>query len=321
MTKRTKSEAGPSDLADERYLKHEKVGEGTYGIVYRCEDLRTGEIVALKKIRLDTEDEGVPATAIREISVLKTLRHPHVVDLMDIISQPKSLHLVFEYCSNDLKRYMSRRPLTPQDVKVFTYQILDGLAFCHSHRILHRDLKPQNILVSHDGQSAKLADFGLARAFQLPLRTYTHDVVTLWYRAPEILLGATRYSPAMDVWSVGAILIELATKKPFAPGECEIDQLFRTFRILGTPTDAEWPGVSRLKEYSRVFPQWKPARLAEHYRELDVQAVDLLQRMLAYDPAARITAADALKHPWFDDIRAHQSARIQAALTRMHSQP
>ncbi|KAG0367883.1 Cyclin-dependent kinase catalytic subunit [Gamsiella multidivaricata] len=212
------------ELVLEGYQKMEKIGEGTYGVVYKATHKVSGRIVALKKIRLENEDEGVPSTAIREISLLKELKHVNVVQLLDIIHDETKLYLVFEFLDLDLKKYMDILPTTtgaglPMDqVKDFLYQLLRGVEFCHSRRILHRDLKPQNLLID-EHRTLKLADFGLARAFGIPLRTYTHEVVTLWYRAPEILMGSRHYSTAVDMWSVGCIFVETITKKPLFPGK------------------------------------------------------------------------------------------------------
>jgi cyclin-dependent kinase len=161
----------------ERYQKLEKIGEGTYGVVYKARDRANNDVVALKKIRLEQEDEGVPSTAIREICLLKEVQHPNVVELKQIVHGDNKLNLVFEFLDQDLKKYMdiAGAPLTPQLVKANLYQMLNGLAFCHAHRVIHRDLKPQNLLIDRHG-NLKLADFGLARAFSLPMRTYTHEV-------------------------------------------------------------------------------------------------------------------------------------------------
>ncbi|XP_048579615.1 cyclin-dependent kinase 2 isoform X3 [Nematostella vectensis] len=242
----------------ENFEKVEKIGEGTYGVVYKARDKTTGRMVALKKIRLDTESEGVPSTAIREISLLKELNHPNVVSLLDVVHNQKSLYLVFEFLSQDLKKYMDCLPpsgISTSLIKSYVYQLLSGVAYCHSHRVLHRDLKPQNLLIDKNG-AIKLADFGLARAFGVPVRSYTHEVVTLWYRAPEILLGSRYYATPVDVWSIGCIFAEMKTRRALFPGDSEIDQLFRIFRTLGTPDDKVWPGVSELPDYKTSFPKW-----------------------------------------------------------------
>ncbi|CAF5060750.1 unnamed protein product, partial [Rotaria sp. Silwood1] len=205
----------------------------TYGIVYKVCHRPTSQIYALKKIRLEGEDDGVPATAIREISILKELRHQNIVQLRDVILTDARLYLIFEYLAMDLKKYLDclgeNEDMDIALIRSYMYQIIDALLFCHCRRIIHRDLKPQNLLVDTKG-IIKLADFGLARAFSVPLRIYTHEVVTLWYRAPEVLLGASRYSCPVDVWSVGCIFAEMYTKRPLFQGDSEIDQLFRIFR-------------------------------------------------------------------------------------------
>ncbi|XP_071881901.1 cyclin-dependent kinase 3 isoform X2 [Anas platyrhynchos] len=201
------------ETLQQAFQKVEKIGEGTYGVVYKARNKRTGQLVALKKIRLDSETEGVPSTAIREISLLKELKHPNIVRLLDVVHSQKKLYLVFEYLNQDLKKYIDSSqtgefPLSL--VKNYLFQLLQGVSFCHSHRVIHRDLKPQNLLINEAG-AIKLADFGLARAFGVPLRTYTHEVVTLWYRAPEILLGCKYYSTAVDIWSIGCIFAEMVS--------------------------------------------------------------------------------------------------------------
>ncbi|XP_066304137.1 cyclin-dependent kinase 1-like [Branchiostoma lanceolatum] len=291
----------------EDYVKIEKIGEGTYGVVYKGRNKKTGLTVALKKIRLESEEEGVPSTAIREISLLKELMHPNIVCLQDVLMQESKLYLVFEFLTMDLKKYMDSIPsgqfMDAMLVKSYLYQILQGIVFCHSRRVLHRDLKPQNLLIDNKG-IIKLADFGLARAFGIPVRVYTHEVVTLWYRAPEVLLGSPRYSTPVDIWSIGTIFAEMATKRPLFHGDSEIDQLFRIFRTMGTPTDDIWPGVTQLPDYKPSFPSWKtsPNQLKTSVKNMDDQALDLLQKTLIYDPANRISAKAALIHPYFDDL-------------------
>ncbi|KAG0238278.1 Cyclin-dependent kinase catalytic subunit, partial [Mortierella sp. GBA43] len=290
------------------YHKEEKIGEGTYGVVYKAIEKATGRVVAMKKIRLENEDEGVPCTAIREISLLKELRHDHVVRLLDIIHDENRLYLVFEFLELDLKKYMDTLPTTgisglpPDQVKEYLYQLIRGVEYCHARRILHRDLKPQNLLID-ETRNLKLADFGLARAFGIPLRSHTHEVVTLWYRAPEILLGSPQYSTPVDIWSIGCIFAEMVMKKPLFPGDSEIDELFRIFRLRGTPTEDTWPGVTSLKDWKPVFPSWHRQPLEKTLPTLCPEGIDLLDKMIEYDPARRISAKRALLHPYFDSIR------------------
>ncbi|KAK6319346.1 hypothetical protein J4Q44_G00105570 [Coregonus suidteri] len=285
-------------------LKVEKIGEGTYGVVYKAKNKVTGETVALKKIRLDTETEGVPSTAIREISLLKELSHPNIVKLCDVIHTENKLYLVFEFLHQDLKKFMDSSSVSGIPlplVKSYLFQLLQGLAFCHSHRVLHRDLKPQNLLINAQGE-IKLADFGLARAFGVPVRTYTHEVVTLWYRAPEILLGCKYYSTPVDIWSLGCIFAEMITRRALFPGDSEIDQLFRIFRTLGTPDEAAWPGVTSMPDYKPSFPKWARQELSKVVPPLDDNGRELLRQMLSYDPNKRISAKNALVHRFFRDV-------------------
>ncbi|KAJ4950367.1 hypothetical protein NE237_027199 [Protea cynaroides] len=289
----------------DQYEKVEKIGEGTYGVVYKARDRLTNETIALKKIRLEQEDEGVPSTAIREISLLKEMQHGNIVRLQDVVHSEKRLYLVFEYLDLDLKKHMDSCPefgKDPRLIKTFLYQILRGIAYCHSHRVLHRDLKPQNLLIDRRTNALKLADFGLARAFGIPVRTFTHEVVTLWYRAPEILLGSRHYSTPVDVWSVGCIFAEMVNQRPLFPGDSEIDELFKIFRLLSTPNEETWPGVTSLPDFKTAFPKWPAKDLATVVPDLEPAGVDLLSKMLCLDPSKRITARNALEHEYFKDI-------------------
>ncbi|XP_030371759.1 cyclin-dependent kinase 2 [Scaptodrosophila lebanonensis] len=285
----------------DNFQRAEKIGEGTYGIVYKARSNQTGKDVALKKIRLEGETEGVPSTAIREISLLKQLKHKNVVQLYDVVISKNNLFMIFEYLNMDLKKLMDKKKevFTPQLIKSYMYQIFDALGFCHTNRILHRDLKPQNLLVDTSG-NIKLADFGLARAFNVPMRAYTHEVVTLWYRAPEILLGTKFYSTGVDIWSLGCIFSEMIMHRSLFPGDSEIDQLYRIFRTLSTPDESKWPGVTQLPDFKAKFPRWEatnvPSALRNH------EAHDLIMSMLCYDPNLRISAKDALQHKYFNNV-------------------
>jgi len=290
----------------EDFVKIEKIGEGTYGVVFKGRNTKTGEIVAMKKIRLESEDEGVPSTAIREISLLKELQHPNIVGLQDVLMQEAKLYLIFEFLTMDLKKYMDTNipkdgQMDPKLTKSYLYQLLQGILFCHQRRVLHRDMKPQNLLIDKNG-CIKIADFGLARAFGIPVRVYTHEVVTLWYRAPEVLLGSPKYSCPIDIWSIGTIYAEMVNRRPLFQGDSEIDQLFRIFRVLRTPTEDLWPGVTQLPDFKATFPNWQTLGLKNSMKKIEPAGLDLLDQMLVYDPAKRISAKKALLHPYFDDL-------------------
>jgi cyclin-dependent kinase 1 len=273
-------------------------------VVYKARDRVTDEIVALKRIRLEVEDEGIPSTALREISLLRELSHRNVVELKDCVQEEGRLYLVFEFLDKDLKKYMDSCPgmLSASLVKSYLFQLCRGLAFCHARGVMHRDLKPQNLLVARDG-ILKIADFGLARAFCPPIRPLTHEVVTLWYRPPEILMGSQTYAPPVDVWAIGTIFTEMINKKALFPGDSEIDQLYKIFRQLGTPNEQVWAGVSQLQDWNTAFPTWYKTPFSPTITDnLDRHGMDLLEQFLKYDPKERITAKNALNHPYFDDL-------------------
>ena len=325
-----------NEPALEGYERTDRIGQGAYGIVYRGIQRSTNITVAIKRIPFaDAAPEGgVPCNVIREISLLRELDHPNVVRLLDVNqARPGELYLVFEFVAHDLKTFldksqptplptppgagdngtgmnmnnprMTRQGLSPQICKSFLRQILEGVGYCHTYRILHRDLKPHNLLISADGLTVKLADFGLARLSGLPSGPYTSEVVTLWYRAPELLMGATRYCGPVDVWSIGCIFAEMATGYALFPGRSDIDQLFKIFQKRGTPT--EEPTMNRLPHYNPEFPKWHPRKIEEYVDlkkagfvgEGGRRAGDLLEQLLAYDPEKRLICKQALCHPFF----------------------
>uniref|UniRef100_A0A3B5PXW3 Cyclin dependent kinase 16 n=1 Tax=Xiphophorus maculatus TaxID=8083 RepID=A0A3B5PXW3_XIPMA len=242
----------------ETYIKLDKLGEGTYATVYKGRSKLTDNLVALKEIRLEHE-EGAPCTAIREVSLLKDLKHANIVTLHDIIHTQKSLTLVFEYLDKDLKQYLDD---CGNVIHVHNNQLI-GLVFL-SQKVLHRDLKPQNLLINERGE-LKLADFGLARAKSIPTKTYSNEVVTLWYRPPDILLGSTDYSTHIDMWGVGCIFYEMVTGRPLFPGSTVEEELHFIFKLLGTPRERSWPGISSNQEFLAFnFPQYRAERLSNH---------------------------------------------------------
>ncbi|KAG9355831.1 hypothetical protein JZ751_000673, partial [Albula glossodonta] len=246
----------------------------TYGTVFKAKNRETHEIVALKRVRLDDDDEGVPSSALREICLLKELKHKNIVRLHDVLHSDKKLTLVFEYCDQDLKKYFDscNGDLDPETVKSFMYQLLKGLGFCHSRNVLHRDLKPQNLLINRNGE-LKLADFGLARAFGIPVRCYSAEVVTLWYRPPDVLFGAKLYSTSIDMWSAGCIFAE-----------------------------EQWQTMTKLPDY-KPYPMYPATTsLVNVVPKLSATGRDLLQNLLKCNPVQRISAEEALQHPYFADF-------------------
>ena len=297
-----------------RFERLERIGAGVVGAVYRVRDRWTNERLALKRIRFEDDEEGVPVAALREISLLQDLAHPNIVPLFDTHVATNHFFLVLELLDCHLRTYLHERGgLDMGGCASFTSQILAGVAHCHDRRILHRDLKPENVLVRRQDRTVKIADFGLSRMFSRPQGQHTQEVVTLWYRAPELLLGAQRYDTPVDVWSVGCILAEMATARPLFPGDSEIDQLFKIFRVRGTPNDHVWPGVSRLPNYKLEFPQWHEQLLVKAAPALPLPALDLLGRCLAYEPSSRITAREALIHAFIDPLAADRAADRAAA--------
>jgi cyclin-dependent kinase len=294
-----------------RYEKIDKVGEGAYALVYKAKDRVTSELVALKRVRLDSDEEGVPCTAIREISLLRELRHDHVVRLLDVVHSDRKLTLVFEFVEQDLKKYLDTNgPCDAATCQHFIRQLLLGIEYCHSRSVLHRDLKPQNLLISRD-KVLKLADFGLGRAFGIPVRKYTHEVVTLWYRPPDVLLGSTKYGTAVDTWSVGCIFAEMATGTPLFAGKNDADQLLKIFQFLGTPNATVWPSINEYQNSASLlsraeFAQMYSAQCDELFQSTPAFAttlgplgIDLLRGLLQYEPSNRLSASAALRHPYF----------------------
>ncbi|KAJ1909985.1 Cyclin-dependent kinase 10, partial [Tieghemiomyces parasiticus] len=294
----------------DEFEKLNRLGEGTYGIVYRARDRRSGQVVALKKIRMnETGSAGLPVSSFREITLLKSIDHPNVVRILDVVVGRRldSVFMAMEYCTQDMGHLLDnkRRAFTAPEVKCLMHQLLLGTQYIHDRYIVHRDLKLPNLLLTTDGV-LKIADFGLARTFEAPHGSangagkMTPQVVTLWYRSPELLLGAKRYTSAVDMWSIGCILAELLGHKPIMPGKSEREQLLMIIELLGTPTPRIWPGIVDYPLYRNlVLPQQKYNHLSVKFPDATSDTLDFLNLLFAYDPGQRITARGALKHAYF----------------------
>jgi len=309
-------------VGKDKYDLHEAVGTGTYGTVYRAQRRRDGAWVAIKAIHANGGGDGVPATSLREIIMLMAMKHPHIVALFDVVHVKQRLTLIFEFMQTDLHRtiktYRARNkwiPLTCTQ-RLFT-QLLSAVAFLHAHNVAHRDIKPNNLLLTHDNCDddaappvLRLADFGLARPFTLPARANSCDVVTLWYQAPELILGDAGYCGAtVDAWSVGCVLGELLNSRPLFRGiETAENQLRQICLVRGSITDTVWPGVSALPRARRLAAApkrqaasaWATVVCHPEYHSIPPPPVrsvidTVLEGMLCLNPAHRFSAADALE--------------------------
>lgn len=270
--------------------------------VYKGRHKKTNQLFALKEITL-SEKQGTPPSSVREISLMKELDHENILQLHDILYDEKSLTMVFDYMDCDLKQYVARHgvegKLDPEKIHSFVKQLTSGVAYCHENKILHRDLKPQNLLLCDEGRVLKIADFGLARSTTVPVGQLSDQVVTLWYRAPEILLLSPDYGPAVDVWAIGCIMAELYLGRAIFKGSDEEDQLAKIFKIMGTPTEFFWPGFQKLPGYRANFPKFGAVDLRLVVTGIDDVGLDLMSCMFLLCPILRISADDALQHSWF----------------------
>ncbi|RXG60723.1 Cyclin-dependent kinase 11B [Armadillidium vulgare] len=255
-----------------------RIEEGTYGVVYRAREKSTNEIVALKRLKMEKEKEGFPITSLREVDTLLKAQHDNIITCREIVvgSSIDKIYIVMDYVEHDLKSLMEtmrkkKQSFTIGEVKTLMIQLLRAVHHLHDNWILHRDLKTSNLLLSSRG-ILKVGDFGLAREYGSPLKQYTPIVVTLWYRAPELLLGTKEYSCPIDVWSVGCIFGELLGMEPMFPGESEIDQLNKIFKDLGTPSDKIWPGYSQMPVIKKTqFAYYPYNHLKERFKRLSAE--------------------------------------------------
>lgn len=312
----------------DKYEKICRIGKGTFGEVFRARHKVTKKEVAIKKILMDNETEGFPITAIREIKLLRSYKDENVVNLIEVCRSTPEIngkaisYLVMDFCHHDLAGLIQEahdKIKSLPNIKCIVKQLLEGIHKLHTHRIIHRDMKSSNILITKDGE-LKIADFGLARPYSLDTknRKYTNRVVTLWYRPPELLLGERNYACAVDLWGVGCIMSELFTKEPLMKGQTEQDQLRLIADIIGPICPEVWPSVVELPLYSKlsnVINNGKHRRLLMMkmkrvtHNEL---ALDLLKKLLTLDPSKRIDAHTALDHDFFWDEKDPQTAEKRA---------
>jgi cyclin-dependent kinase 12/13 len=304
------------------FQKKHQVGEGTYGSVFVGADKVTGEIVALKRINTEEEENGFPITAIREVKILKALNHDNIVELKEIVTSkdsgdiPKNVFMVFEYLEYDLTGIIETKEikLTQDHIKSWSRQLLRGCHYMHVNKIVHRDLKASNLLINRKGE-LKIADWGLARSWNSEMKRLTNRVITLWYRPPELLLGTMKYSTKIDMWSVGCIIAEMFRRGGLLKGSSEAHQLDLIFRMMGHPTQEDWPNIHQM------CPLWKnyepkdgeqplPCRLREELKSrlptaamnwMTPHAIDMIENLLAYNPDKRWSAKQALTAEWFFD--------------------
>lgn len=294
----------------EEFEKLNRLGEGTYGTVYRARDTETGNIVALKKVIIHNEKDGCPRSSLREIRLLKRLRHRNIIELQEVACgrQLGSIFLVFEYCEHDIGALLDlmERPFSQAEVKCLVLQLVKAVQCLHDSFVIHRDIKLSNLLLTNRGV-LKLADFGLSREFTEPPGPFTTNVVTLWYRCPELLFGAKNYTTAVDIWSIGCNFGELLRKKALLPGKSEEHQLHLICELLGTPRPKIWPGVEELplfRQYAPTLPICSFNNLRVKFPDAPDSCLELLNKMLTFDPSKRATASSSLQDRYFADFPA-----------------
>ncbi|CAG9319657.1 unnamed protein product [Blepharisma stoltei] len=283
------------------------VGEGAYGVVLKCKNKETGEIVAIKKFKESEDEEAVKKATIREVKILKMLNQENIVALKEAFRRQGKLYLVLEYVDQNLLEILesSQNGIEPQKVKSYIYQLCKAIDYCHRQEVIHRDIKPENLLISLD-HKLKICDFGFARTIG-NYGQLTDYVATRWYRSPELLLGGN-YGKEVDIWAIGCIMGELADGQPLFPGENEVDQLYVIQRVLGALTQEQQEKFQTNPRFLGLkFPEINRLETLEkkYLAKLGPLAIDFMKCLLAMDPRERLNSTEALQHPYFDDLRGH----------------
>ncbi|KAK2707707.1 cyclin-dependent kinase-like 1 [Artemia franciscana] len=299
----------------DRYEKLVRMGEGSYGVVYKCRNRETGQIVAIKRFVETEEDPLIRKIALREIRMLKQLRHPNIVSLIEVFRRKKKLHLVFEYCDFTVLNILEKHPKgAPENLtKKLIRQILQAVNFCHQNRCVHRDIKPENILLTKDGV-VKLCDFGFARNLS-PNESYTDYVATRWYRSPELLVGDVHYGPPVDVWAIGCVFAELVRGEALWPGKSDIDQLYLIQKTIGELL----PKHMQIFKKNEFFlglaipePEAREPLEVKMPRDFPQEGLDLLKRFLDKDPNQRWDCELLLRHPYLRQASGRSSGRMES---------
>ena len=288
------------DILNKRYTTNGKEFRETNGKTYQARDEETNQKIMIKVIKNDDSNEdGIQATCLREIAILKTLQHTNIIKMLEYHVGTEGCYIVYENCDKTLESYINTfsDELPLSSIQLISKQLLEALLYLHSHKIIHRNINPSNILFSHS-QTIKLSDFSVSRVVSIPMRKYTQEVVKTWYKAPELLLGKNGYGYGIDIWAVGCVIAEMILSEPLFMGECKFGQLMKIFRILGTPNETTWPGISQYCYFNSQFPQFKENKLAEKVGRSGKDGIDLLNNMLCCYPNKRINAKDALNHPF-----------------------
>lgn len=296
-----------NEVEKAKYVKVRKVGEGTYANVYLGHLASSPtSLVAIKKIKIQADyKEGLAPDAVRELKFLQELSHPNIISLLSVFSsKDQNLNLVLEYLPlGDLEGLIKDHDIvySTADMKAWIAMLTRAVYFCHANFVLHRDIKPNNLLIAASGE-LKLADFGLARSFSNPYSPMSTNVITMWYRPPELFFGAKHYAGAVDIWSVGCVMAELIYRNPYIWADTEIAQVSKMCEALGTPTEENWPGVTKLPKYvvqEPVRPLIGRGVWMERFGVVGEEGVDLIMGMLTYDPRKRISARGVLEHEWW----------------------
>ncbi|XP_046859108.1 cyclin-dependent kinase-like 4 isoform X2 [Xenia sp. Carnegie-2017] len=306
----------------EKYEKLGKIGEGSYGVVFKCRHRETGQIVAIKKFVESEDDPLIKKIAMREVRMLKQLKHPNLVNLLEVFRRKRKLHMVFEFCDHTVLNELDANPKGVNDVNIkkIIWQTLRAVHYCHQHNCIHRDVKPENILITKDGV-IKLCDFGFARILT-PGDEYTDYVATRWYRAPELLVGDTQYGTHVDVWAIGCVFAELLCGQPLWPGRSDVDQLYLIKKTLGDliPRHIQIFSNNQFFRGLQIPEPSKRETLEEKFPFIPPQAMNFLKGCLVMEPDSRLTCAELLEHKYFDGFREQFETELLALFSKNQEQ-